>query len=349
MYQHKSWATFWSVLAVSLFFVSIYWNMKHVAQFEQNNFQGEFTGIQVQISGQITKGYEKGTEVVSRLNRKALDSTESISFELMDQMLIDMTDKEALTYIKAYMKDNVEAYALFSKDKFSILQISEGQPSLPTVEVLNEWTKGLKDGEAISKDSYNLVFGDGIERPRLHLFKLRSKPWILYVQIDETSKLKSAEITAEAIKERFSLLNSATSSDLVYLDDRGIVVKSSKPELVGQKLFVGKKVSLVGEAEAILHRNEAGELSTIKSEYTWIELTDGRGKVNKYIGRFVGEGAESKYFISDSNLFVEEYVTIGRNLGIGVLFNIAIALIVIHLVASNYEYFVEGRRKRGGV
>lgn len=349
MYQHKRWATLWSVLVVSLFFVSIYLNMKHVAQVEQNNFQEDFTGIQVQISGQITQGYEKGAEVVNNLNRIALDSGESIGFKLMDQMLTGMTDKEALTYIKAYVNNAVDAYALFSKDNFSTIQVSEGQPSLPSTEVLNEWTKGLKDGEAISKDAYNLVLGDGIERPRLHLFKLKSKPWILYVQIDETSKLKSAQNTADAIKDRFSLLNSATSSDLVYLNDKGIVTKSSKPELVGLKLYVGPKVQLAGEAEAILHSNEAGELSTIKSDYTWIELSDGRGNITKYIGRFVGEGAESKYFISDSKLFAEEYVAIGRNLGIGVLFNIAIALIVIHSVASNYDYFIEGRRKRGGV
>lgn len=349
MYSHKSWATFGAIVAVALFFIFIYLNMRHVADFEQETFQSDFTAIELQISGQITKGYEKGTEVVANINRLSLDSTEEISFALIDQMVKELPDQDAMAYISAYMSGGANAFALLEQDDFKPILKSGSTLVIPSKEVLTEWVGSLGVGEAISKDAYLLEIADGIERPRLHLFKMPSKPWILYVQVNESSRLKDAEQTASAIKDRFSLLNSSSTSDLVYVDARRTIIKSSKPDLVGQKLEVGQRVTLSTDPETIFNIDQQQRVKEVQSNFTWIQLTDSNGKVSKYIGKYVGEGAESKYFISESTVFAKEYVGIGKHLGIGVVINIFIAIAVIHLVASNYEYFVEGRRKEGGV
>lgn len=340
MYQHKSWTTFWSFLAVALFFTAIFWNMRQLSQREQNQFQGDYTAIQVQISGQITKGYEKGTEVVSSLNRKALDNTERISFELLDQMIAGMDDDQAFKFIEAYFQNDIAAYNILSKASFEVIQSSNRQLTLPTNEVLGQWTKGLKDGEAISKDAYTLILKDGIKRPRLHLYKLTAKPWIIYMQVDESNKLKAAEMTEEAIMNRFSLLNSEATSDLIYLDKRQQVIKSSKQALIGAQVTLGKKVLTTVAVDG----SEEPE-----SAYIWMDLRNNTGEVNRYIGRIVGSEAEPKYFISEAKQFEKEHIVIGKTLLRGVVFNILMGILVIHLVANNYEYFIEGRRKRGGV
>lgn len=340
MYQHKSWTTFWSLLAVSLFFLSVYWNMRMLSQHEQNQFQGDFTAIQVQISGQITKGYEKGTEVVSSLNRRALDNTERIGFELLDQMLVGMNDEQAYRFIEAYFQNDIAAYAILDRHNFKVIEASERQPTLPTLEVLFEWTKGIQDGEAISKDAYTLILKDGIKRPRLHLYKLNAKPWLIYMQVDESNKLKTSQLTEEAIMNRFSLLNSEATSDLIYLDANQQIIKSSKQDLIGAQVTLGKQVLTTIE-------NEGAQ--DFESDYIWMDLRDSSGVVNRYIGRFVGTEAEQKYFISEAKQFEKERVTVGKTLFRGAIFNILMGILVIHLVAKNYEYFIEGRHKRGGI
>lgn len=328
MYEHKSLNKLIIVSVILIAFIGIYFAMARMANYEELMLRNKILDVQKNVAENMATDYENGMTLIGELIESNQDDQVLIRYQLIDELIAKAADEAAKPLIKEAMSLDVDNYAIYDYKTLKMEDfVGTTNVYIPSA-LLTEVKSSLTRGSLIKREGAMLSIDQPSERPLLYIYWLKNKNWIV---ISENRKVESEMVKNSAksiLKDNFQQINGYLGYDILVINEDHVITDSSNLSYLGGSVAMDPK-----------DKKNGMQLFNLKKE-----------NLDEVI--LIGNPVETKgsqiIFATTLDRFKNENSTIHRFLK-GILFiNIGLTITIIYLLAQNYHYFVESRKKEDG-
>ncbi len=301
--------------------------------------QQNMLSVQESIAEHITNDYATSNRVVSELFTDSAASQERASLQIMDGLIGDNNTADSLAIIDVFLKDRNESYSIYEVRTMKTLKVTGKAMTVPQLILAD--AKGLDAGELQITPSKFIKRESGVERQNIESYKLKSKPWLVVIK-SSNQDLRSVQTEGELVlKSKFDELNQKMETELLVINADNFVTQASDVNMIGAKVL---KVSKYEPSSRAIGYNVNEFAGSNFGNFFVYQLKTAGGKELHLIGKPKKTLSQTVVFGSNLELFKKENLPVGNYLGYTVIFNLILSFFVIHLLANNYVYYIEGRK-----
>lgn len=328
MYEHKRLRTIIIFSIVLVAFTAIYLVMARMADYEELMLRSKILDVQRSIAENMATDYESGVNLVGELIESNQDDQVLIRFQMIDDLIAHESDEDAKKFIKEVMNLHVDRYAIFDYSSLVMKDfVGNSNNYIPNAQ-LADVRKSLVRGTMLQRDGTVLNVEQPSDRPLLYFYWLKNKNWIVVSECRKI-ELEAVKDSAKAIlEENFKRINGYLSYDIIVLNEDQMIADSSNKD------FIGLKVNI----DNAYH----------KYDMSLFRLTGGKEQNIELIGNQILTKGSNIIFATRLENLQNEKKPIQQFLQAILLTNLVLTIAIIHLLAQNYLYFLESRKKEEG-
>lgn len=328
MFEHKSLNKLIIFSVILIAFTGIYFAMAQMADYEELMLRNKILNVQRNVAENMATDYENGVNLIGELIESNQDDQVLIRYQIIEEIIAKETDEAAKRLIKEALSLTVDNYAIYDYNTLEMEDfVGTTNVYIPSA-LLKDVKSSLTRGSLIKRDGAMLSIDQPSERPLLYFYWLKQKNWIVISEIRKV-ELESVKNSAKSIlKDNFQQINGYLGYDVLVINEDHMITDSSNLSYLGASITMDPKDQKYGM-----------QLFNLKGENLDEVVLIGNPVVTK---------GSQIIFATTLDSFKNENNTIHRFLK-GILFiNFGLTITIIYLLAQNYHYFVESRKKEDG-
>lgn len=323
-----------SVILIFVAFGFVFLKMNEIAKTERAQIQLDVIEVQQNIAVHVADDYEEGLSLVDKLLIDEDYYTQKITFELLDDLVFELSQEEALIKIGSFMANNNGALNIYNISNNALVKTMGeenfyvSQPSLG------------KDSEKLSAGSYKVI-----ENPfktstvdhtssKLYYYYMKSQPWMLISNRNYDDQTELTLVAQKLENENMNQVHSHMNYEIMIVNSSKVITNAYSKELIGTKITNLTAYDLM---------NKGLEIPNV---FTFdVDLKTGIKK------QWIGTLAETK---KGSLLIATEKSAVDRDqnrlsyiLFALMIVNACLAISVVFLIYRNYLYFLENKQMEG--